>query len=58
MTKTITARSMADLIAKVFAKEGWVHQFGSSRTARVKTKYELAIDYKANRFIATPKECV
>lgn len=53
---TITAQSMADLLAKVYAREGWIRAAGESRTARVKAKYKLSIDYKLNKFIATEKE--
>jgi len=57
-TCTLTARSMADLLTKIYACEGWVRAAGESKTARVKSKYELALDYKANHFTATKKEGV
>jgi hypothetical protein len=52
----ITARTMGELIKKVYAQEGWTRALCENQTKRIKTTYELAIDYKANRFTATRKE--
>ena len=51
----ITARTMADLLNKVYKRESWQRQAGESRTARVKTKYDLELDYKKNIFVAKEK---
>ena len=51
----ITARSMCELLRRIYEAEGWVRAFGESRTARAKAAYDLAIDYKGNRFTATRK---
>jgi hypothetical protein len=47
---------MIDLVRKVYAAEGWSKGANESWIARVKTKYEIKMDQKTNRFIATRKE--
>lgn len=54
-TKKITAPTMADLLSAIYEAHGWTRQPGESRTAKVKTIYDLALDYKSNRFIATKR---
>ena len=56
LSRIITAHTMADLLAKVYAAEGWVRAFGESKTARAKAAYDLGINHKGNRFTATRKE--
>lgn len=51
----IKARSMADLLAAIYEREGWTRAAGESRTARAKTKYDLDLDYKKNVFTARVK---
>lgn len=51
----LTAKSMADLLAAIYKREGWVRVAGESRTARAKTKYDLDLDYKKNVFTARIK---
>ena len=54
--KTITAPTMLDLLVRIYKAEGWKRGKGESPTARAKTAYDLVIDHKANRYIATRKE--
>lgn len=53
--KTLTARTLRDLLDRIYKVEGWTRAFGESPTARAKTLYDLTINHKTNRFIATPK---
>jgi hypothetical protein len=52
---TFEGKTMGDLVRKIFAAEGWVRMSGESWIAKVKTKYDIAMDVKRNRFIATSK---
>lgn len=51
----LTAKTMADLLAAIYKREGWVRVAGESKTARAKTKYDLALDHKKNIFTARIK---
>lgn len=52
--KTLTAKTPADLIDKVFQKEGWVKLEGQNRVRMVKTLYTLTVDHRNDKFVATP----
>lgn len=54
--KPIIAPTMTDLIAKVYACEGWKHRVGSNKTARVMKHYDVFSDQVTNRYIATRKD--
>jgi glycerol dehydrogenase-like iron-containing ADH family enzyme len=51
---TIEARTMADLISKIYETEGWVRSRGESKVYRAQTAYKITIDH--NRFVAVRKE--
>jgi hypothetical protein len=61
--KTLTARTPADLVRKVYAAEGWPWDLkaqstalgASSRMAQVNTLYAMSVDHRRNLFVATPK---
>jgi len=52
---TITAKTMTDLLAKVYKANGWRRQAGESRTKRLVENYDVVIDYKNNLYCAAPK---
>ncbi len=52
MTKRITGKSMLDIIDKVYRTEGWVHQVGDVKTARVLTAYFVSKNYGSDRWVA------
>ena len=54
MRKTLEATVPADLIDKVYKAEGWTKIEGEGRVKRVKNLYDLSIDYRKNRYVATP----
>ena len=54
----IRALCMVDLVEKVYKAEGWTRVAGESKIARMKTKYDLRLNYASNRFTATRKEGV
>lgn len=56
MTK-ITAKTMVELRAKIFKAEGWVRVAGESYAVKITRFYNIAFDTKANRIVATRKEC-
>jgi hypothetical protein len=47
---------MCELLAKIYAEEGWVRKSGESKTARAKTLYDIKMNPRANRLTATKKE--
>lgn len=55
-TTYIKAKTMVDLTCKVYAAEGWVKGANESWIALVKTAYEITMDAKTNRFIATRRQ--
>ena len=50
--KRITGKSMLDIIAKVYAAEGWAHQVGDVKTARVLELYFVSKNYGSARWVA------
>jgi hypothetical protein len=52
---TLEARTMADLVSKIYAAEGWVRSRGESKIYRAQTAYKITIDHKGNRFVAVKK---
>ena len=52
----ITARTMVELLAKVYAKHGWTRVAGESRTKRVGELYDVTADHQRGLFIATPAD--
>jgi len=56
MTKTITAPIMLELLRKIYIAENWTRAKGESPLKRAQTTYDLIIDHKANRYVATRKE--
>jgi glycerol dehydrogenase-like iron-containing ADH family enzyme len=52
----IIARTMADLISKIYEAEGWVRSRGESKVYRAQTAYKIRIDHKGNRFVAVRME--
>jgi len=55
MTRTFTARTTVELLAKVYKAHGWVRVAGESRTKRVAALYDIAIDNQRGVFVATKK---
>ena len=53
---SIKARTMVDLISKIYAAEGWVRSRGESKIYRAQTAYKITMDHKGNRFVAVRKE--
>lgn len=53
---TLTANTMTELLAKIYKVNGWKRIAGESRTIRAKSLYDLSIDGRRNKFVATPKE--
>jgi hypothetical protein len=53
--KTITARTMVELKAKIYKAEGWTRKAGESMGARIKAIYDVKLDAVKNRLIATRK---
>ena len=56
MTKTITAPTMVDLRAKIYAAEGWKPVRGENKTRRLMAAYNIEMSARDNRFVATKKE--
>ena len=56
MTKTITAPTMVDLRAKIYAAEGWTAVRGENKTRRLMAAYNIEMSARDNRFVATKKE--
>lgn len=52
----ITARTLVELKAKIYAAHGWRRRAGESMAARIKELYEVTLDAKKNRFVATLKD--
>jgi hypothetical protein len=52
----IIARTMADLMSKIYEAEGWSRSRGESKIFRAQTAYKITIDAKGNRFVAVRKE--
>jgi glycerol dehydrogenase-like iron-containing ADH family enzyme len=52
----LIARTMADLISKIYEAEGWVRSRGESKVYRAQTAYKIKIDHKGNRFVAVRME--
>jgi hypothetical protein len=61
--KTLTARIPADLIRKVYAAEGWPWDLkaqstalgAATRMAQVNRFYDVTVDHRRDRYVATPK---
>lgn len=51
----IRAKTMVELLAKVYKHEGWTRKAGESRTARIKPLYDVTIDHKRGVFVAKRK---
>lgn len=51
----VSAKSMVELRAAIYQKEGWKRVAGESPTARIVAAYDIVMDYKSNRLIATKK---
>ena len=56
MTTTITAPTMIDLRAKIYAVEGWTRIHGENITRRMLESYNIEMSARDNRFVATKKE--
>ena len=56
MTTTITAPTMIDLRAKIYAAEGWTRIHGENITRRMLAAYNIEMSARDNRFVATKKE--
>ena len=56
MIRTITARSVLELVAKVYKTEGWEHCAGEVKTRRVADVYEVRADHIRNRWVATRRD--
>lgn len=54
----ITAATMVELKAKIYAAEGWTRICGESAAARIKAAYEISMDKKGNKWIAIRKKGV
>ena len=54
--RKITANTIVELKAKVYAAHGWVRARGESQTVRIKTLYDLSVDRKKGKFVAAPKK--
>jgi len=54
--KTVKRAVPADLIAAIYAAEGWVPVEGERRVARCNALYTLSKDNRTARYIATPKD--
>lgn len=52
MTKRITGKTMVDIIAKVYAAEGWTHEPGDVKTRRVLTTYFVSKNYGGDKWVA------
>lgn len=53
--KIIRAKSMLELMAKIYKTRGWNRQVGESRIKRCVSEYDIVLDFTSNPFIATPK---
>ena len=50
MAKKLHAGTIAELLDKIYAYEGWIKVEGESRSARAHTLWEFEINYDKNRF--------
>jgi hypothetical protein len=57
MCRIIKRSSPAELMDAIYRAEGWRRAEGESRTKRVNAAYVVTVDARANRYIATRKEC-
>lgn len=55
MKKTLTAKTMLELKAKIYKNEDWVPDYPENRTERCVNSYDIVMDYKKNIFVATKK---
>lgn len=53
--RTITAKNMLELKAKIYKAEGWTRKAGESGGARIKQLYDVEFDQKNDRVVATRK---
>lgn len=51
----ITAPTMIDLCAKIYAKRGWKPEPMESRIARCQAHYAISFDFQASRLVAHPR---
>lgn len=51
--KMIKANTLAELYSKVYKIEGWPRVPTESRHKRVMSEYGIAVDYAANKYVAT-----
>lgn len=58
LSRPITARTMVELKAKIYAAEGWQRKAGESQAARIKAVYNVVLDHKNNRIVATRKPAI
>lgn len=56
VAKIIRAKSMLELMAKIYKTRGWKRQVGESRTKRCVSEYDIVLDFDNNKFVATLKE--
>jgi hypothetical protein len=56
MTTTITAPTMIDLRAKIYAVEGWTRIHGENITRRMLASYNIEMNARDNRLVATRKK--
>ena len=52
---TVQAKSLVELRAAIYKKEGWKRAAGESQNARIVAAYNIVSDPKANRLIATKR---
>lgn len=55
--KVIRKRTPIELLAAIYAAEGWVRKEGESKVRRAKTAYDITVDKRVGRYIATRKVC-
>lgn len=53
---TFSAPTLLELLHKVYEHHGWQRVAGESRSKRVASLYDITIDGRKNRFVATLKE--
>ena len=51
--KSVRARTLNELVNKVYKKEGWERQTYSQMYDRVLSNYGVAPDYETNYYVAT-----
>jgi len=54
-TPKITAKTMCELRAKIYAAEGWKPVRGEIKTRRMLSVYDIEMNARDNRFVAVRK---